>query len=151
MNIVIIGNGMYATGRGTDAYGTVLPAVFEWKRFGSTIEKLVIVGTNGKHSSQAKKKVKELSSKTGIFIETEVYPKEGDVNRNAYKEVLRAIEKPACAIVVVPDHLHYQVVSDCLKAGLHVLVVKPLTPTVEEGRKLIDLANANNLYCGVEF
>ena len=151
MNIVIIGNGMYATGRGTDAYGTILPAVFEWKRFGSTIEKLVIVGTNGKHSSQAKKKVKELSSKTGIFIETEVYPKEGDVNRNAYKEVIRAIEKPACAIVVVPDHLHYQVVSDCLKAGLHVLVVKPLTPTVEEGRKLIDLANANNLYCGVEF
>ena len=151
MNIVVIGNGMYATGRGTAFYGTILPAVYEWKRSGSKVDRLVIVGTNGKHSLQAKQKALELSRNTGVFIETEVHPKEGDINPNAYKKIINSIDKPACAIVVVPDHLHYQVISDCLSAKLHVLVVKPLTPKAEEGRKLIALANANNLYCGVEF
>jgi len=37
---------------------------------------------------------------------------------------------PGCAIVAVPDHLHYEVTSACLEKGLHTLVVKPLTPTV---------------------
>ena len=32
MNIVIIGTGMYVSGRGTDGYGTILPAIIEWKR-----------------------------------------------------------------------------------------------------------------------
>ena len=32
LNILVIGTGMYSTGRGTDAYGTVLPAINEWHR-----------------------------------------------------------------------------------------------------------------------
>ena len=58
---------------------------------------------------------------------------------------------PACAIVAVPDHLHYEVASACLEKGLHTLVVKPLTPTVKEARKLIFLAKKQNLYGAVEF
>ena len=53
--------------------------------------------------------------------------------------------------MVVPDHLHYQVAKDCLEAGLHTLVVKPLTPSVSEGRKLTNLAKARGLYGAVEF
>ena len=47
---------------------------------------------------------------------------------------------PACAIIAVPDHLHYEVASACLEKGLHTLVVKPLTPTVKEAKKLVSLA-----------
>ena len=55
-----------------------------------------------------------------------------------YRKLLERINKPSCAIIAVPDHLHYEVAKDCLDAGLHVLLVKPLTPTYEEGRKLVD-------------
>ncbi len=33
LNIVVIGTGMFSTGRGTNGYGTVLPAITEWLRF----------------------------------------------------------------------------------------------------------------------
>ena len=31
-DIVVIGSGLYVCGRGTEGHGTVLPAIFEWKR-----------------------------------------------------------------------------------------------------------------------
>ena len=39
LNIIVIGTGMYVSGRGTDTYGTVLPSIIEWKRKGNDIGK----------------------------------------------------------------------------------------------------------------
>ena len=47
--------------------------------------------------------------------------------------------------IVVPTTLHHQVAKDFLQAGVHVLVEKPITVTVEEADDLIALAKANNL------
>ena len=44
MNIIIIGTGMYVTGRGTGGYGTILPAITEWKRSGRPLSKVLLVG-----------------------------------------------------------------------------------------------------------
>ena len=43
--------------------------------------------------------------------------------------------------VAVPTDLHFQVVSQLLDQGKHVLVEKPLTSTLVDGRKLLDIAN----------
>ena len=32
INVLIVGTGAYVCGRGTEGYGTVMPAVCEWKR-----------------------------------------------------------------------------------------------------------------------
>ena len=50
MNIVVIGTGMYSTGRGTSAYGTILPAILEWERDNNNLGKTFFVGTNGNNS-----------------------------------------------------------------------------------------------------
>ena len=42
--------------------------------------------------------------------------------------------------VAVPTSAHYPVVKTCLQAGLHVLVEKPITSTIEEGQELVQLA-----------
>jgi predicted dehydrogenase len=42
--------------------------------------------------------------------------------------------------VAVPTSAHHAVVSDCLEAGAHVLVEKPIAVTVAEARDLIDRA-----------
>ncbi len=42
--------------------------------------------------------------------------------------------------VAVPTSAHYSVVKTCLEAGLHVLVEKPITSTIEEGHDLVRLA-----------
>ncbi|MXV61096.1 Gfo/Idh/MocA family oxidoreductase [Natronorubrum sp. JWXQ-INN-674] len=47
--------------------------------------------------------------------------------------------------VAVPTPVHYDVVSDCLNAGVHVLVEKPIAETIEQGRALAELARDNGV------
>ena len=47
--------------------------------------------------------------------------------------------------IVVPTVGHFEVASFFLNHGVHVLVEKPITNSVEDARALIDLARANNL------
>jgi predicted dehydrogenase len=45
-----------------------------------------------------------------------------------------------CASVVVPTQLHHRVAAELLAAGIDVLVEKPLTTTLDEGKELLELA-----------
>jgi predicted dehydrogenase len=45
-----------------------------------------------------------------------------------------------CATVAVPTQHHYPVARDLLEAGIDVLVEKPLTTAVDEGKALVELA-----------
>ena len=45
-----------------------------------------------------------------------------------------------CASVAVPTQHHYAVARDLLETGIDVLIEKPLTSTVEEGKALVELA-----------
>ncbi len=59
-----------------------------------------------------------------------------------YKQMLNEVDAVS---VVVPTNLHYQVVKDCLNAGKHVLVEKPITSTSKEAKELIEIAKQKNL------
>ena len=54
LNIVVIGTGMFATGRGTTGFGTVLPAISEWQRLEKNIGKVKI---NLKYNSNVHAKI----------------------------------------------------------------------------------------------
>ncbi len=151
LNILVIGTGMYSTGRGTDAYGTVLPAITEWYRNNSKKSKVIFVGTNGIHSVSSSRKAAQLAQDTGVNLDISFLPEKGDIDIEVYKRALKEIPRPACVVIVVPDHMHYQVAKDCLQEKLPVLIVKPLTPTAKEAKALIALAQKNNLFAAVEF
>ena len=151
LNVVVIGGGMYVSGRGTSGYGTVLPALSEWVRVGSHCGDLHCVTTSVDSACSVENKARELTVKTGIDLKLDVYPKSGSPIIEGYSEVIKKVQKPACAIIVVPDHLHYSVARDCLLEGLHVLLVKPMTPNVAEGIELIDIATKAKLHGAVEF
>lgn len=59
-----------------------------------------------------------------------------------YKDL---IDKVDAVSIVVPTFLHYKVARDFLKAGVHVLVEKPMTKTLEEADELIQLADKKKL------
>ena len=110
MTIVIIGNGMYVSGRGTKGYGTIMPAIFEYiRRGGSSIKEIKMVGTNRDGAIKAQKKVKELMDKMDISIIVKTYPINSENNSISYEHVLGNVDLPACAIVAVPDHLHFEI------------------------------------------
>jgi predicted dehydrogenase len=48
-------------------------------------------------------------------------------------------------IVAAPTHLHHPVALDCIAAGLHVLVEKPIAPSVEEGRQIVAAARTKGV------
>ena len=50
------------------------------------------------------------------------------------------IGKIDAATVVVPTQSHYQVAKDLLSHGVHILLEKPMTTTLEQAQALIDLA-----------
>ncbi len=59
-----------------------------------------------------------------------------------YREWLDLVDG---VIIAVPTNYHYAVTKDCLNAGKHVLLEKPLTKTLEEAIELFALAKQNNL------
>ena len=63
-----------------------------------------------------------------------------------YRTLLASADARIEAVcVAVPTERHHAVVRDCLAAGVHVLVEKPLSRTLEEADSLLELARARGL------
>lgn len=54
-----------------------------------------------------------------------------------YREILGEVDAVSIA---TPTPLHFPIAKECLERGVHVLVEKPITQTLEEGRALVELA-----------
>lgn len=57
-----------------------------------------------------------------------------------YQDFRMLIGKVDAVSVVVPTAQHYQIAREFLQHGIHVLVEKPITATVEQAAELVDLA-----------
>ena len=150
LNIVLIGNGMYSTGQGTEGYGTIVPAINEFNRKDKRVNLLHIVGSKAESTKKAKQKTDKLQNVTGCSLPIILSPIRED-NSEEYKKAIVEIEKPACAIIAVPDHLHYDITKFCLENNVHCLVVKPCPVNLKEAQDLTSIANEKGLLSWVEF
>ncbi|MFB4213095.1 Gfo/Idh/MocA family protein [Shouchella sp. JSM 1781072] len=62
-----------------------------------------------------------------------------------YKQLLQTNQLDG-AIITLPNQLHLEAVDACAKLGIHVLVEKPIAPTIEEGRAMIDLCKSHHVH-----
>ena len=74
--------------------------------------------------------VNELSEKTGV---------QGYTN---YKEMFPYVD---AVTIAAPTRFHYEIAKDCLLAGKHLLVEKPITTNYDHARELFDSAISKNL------
>jgi len=151
MKIVVVGNGVYVSGRGTRGYGTILPAVFEYGRENPDVDEVIMLGTNVAHAREAKDKAVELMNLMQVSIKISSGPESETSGMRATAKFLGTIPGPCCAIVAVPDHLHYPIATMCIEAGMHILVVKPLAPRISEVDQLVKILEKKKLYGAVEF
>jgi len=151
MNILIIGTGMYVCGRGTDGYGTILPAIYEWKREHRETGNIYIAGSHLDGIKVLNGKINELNKLFGFDIKPRYFPENEVSDSEAFIKAIHEIAKPACAIVAVPDNLHRKIAGYTIENGLHTLVVKPLASTIQEVIELIELQQRHGVYCAVEF
>lgn len=66
-------------------------------------------------------------------------------NTQAYDDYHDLLGKVDVVSIAVPTSLHYRVANDFLKAGVHVLLEKPIAHTMEEARELFRQAAVNNV------
>ncbi len=65
-----------------------------------------------------------------------------------YREMIGAVDAVSIA---VPTQCHHAVAGDFLKAGVHVLLEKPISETLEQADELIALADRNRLVFQIGF
>ena len=149
LSVVVIGAGMYVCGRGTDGLGIVLPTLVQAAARGE-LQEIWVAATSSGSLAQMRDKLDQINARLGTSVRVHGVPAAGQ-NPLAYRTALAGIPRPACAIVVVPDHLHAPITEDVIDAGLPVLVVKPLTSTRAEAMRLIRQAQSKGVYGAVEF
>ncbi len=59
-----------------------------------------------------------------------------------YHDILSQVDAVS---LTVPTSLHYKIARDILEAGIHCLIEKPITETIEEASTLIEIAQNNRL------
>jgi len=64
----------------------------------------------------------------------------GSLGLHRFGSVAQLAKAVDCAVVATPTSTHYDVARELIEAGCDVLVEKPITAEVEQGRRLVDLA-----------
>ena len=65
------------------------------------------------------------------------------VRYNDYRRMFDAHQHLDAVVIATPDHHHAVAARMAMERGLHVYVQKPLTHTIEEGRRLLTMARAD--------
>jgi len=65
---------------------------------------------------------------------------------NDYHKLIGSID---AASIAVPTKNHYHIAKELLKAGIHLLIEKPITQTVKEADELLFIADSKNLVLAV--
>ena len=65
---------------------------------------------------------------------------ENTLKLKRYESVAALAKDIDCAVVATPTTTHYEVAAELLAAGCDVMIEKPITPSVEEAQRLIELA-----------
>ena len=68
-----------------------------------------------------------------------------------YKEVIAKMAPRQAVVIAMPDQLHYPVIMEALKAGQHILCVKPLVLKYEHTLEIEKSAYKKGLFMGVEY
>jgi predicted dehydrogenase len=63
----------------------------------------------------------------------------------AYTSLEQVLDRVDLLSIVVPTQYHFDVAQQCLEAGCHILLEKPVTQTVDEAERLIALAHQKSL------
>ena len=148
MRILIIGAGMYVSGRNETGSGTLLSALAQISKSRS-IASVTIVATKASNADEISKATQRINNIVGSNLAVYYQVIRGSIPEAI--DLLCAAQSFDCAIVCVPDHLHFEYSRALITHQIPCLVVKPLVPTLKEGVELEKLSSSLNVYAAVEF
>ncbi|MDC3043601.1 Gfo/Idh/MocA family oxidoreductase [Candidatus Pelagibacter sp.] len=148
LDLIIIGGGMFVSGQTIDDFGTILPSVLQAKK-NNKINKITICCNSLKTAKKNLKKFNILKKLLNLKSNIEIFPKKKD-DPECYLKIIKK-DRFDCAIVSVPDHLHFRICKNVLKHKIHCLVVKPMVTKINHAKELIAISKKHRLIGQVEF
>jgi D-galacturonate reductase len=121
------------------------------------INKVLLAGTNGtkfpgirEHLKQGLSIYKNMAHLANEFLS---FPKDDVTNDPlSYRVALQQMRPGDAVIIFTPDHTHYEIICDCLRAEMHVYCAKPLVQKLEHHLNIIQILknSKRHLLTGVE-
>lgn len=148
MRILIVGAGMYVTGRDETGPGVILSSLGETSRE-IPISEVVVCARHAENRSVVAEATRRINRVLGSHLQVSYRAVTGNP-----AETVQDLWKEGPfdgAVVCVPDHLHFPYLEALLEQKAHCLSVKPLTPTLAEAKILVEIQEKNNVYGAVEF
>lgn len=144
VDVLVVGGGMYVTGKGSQTAGTIGPALLEGRRRG-VVGSIAIVTTSVDSAQDAANRMAELGDQMGVPGHCQVLDGSAGIERAL------ADTQAQAALVAVPDHLHASLTCPLLQRGLHCLVVKPMAQSLDEALRMARAAEEAGVLGEVEF
>ena len=144
IDVAIIGAGMIV-------HDLILPSVYHLQRTG-TVGNISICGTRSSSLKALMDNAEIKEAFPGQHFTPYPDPSagiEGDLS--LYKKVLASLPPYQTVVIALPDQIHYPVIMDTLEANQHILCVKPLVLTYNEGEIIIEKARQKRLFVGIEY
>lgn len=147
MNLLIVGCGMYVTGRGGTGMGTILTSVMQ--ALGDDNAHGITVCATSKDNAEV---VSEAAQRirNALGLSSTVYYEAFDGTPSSLA-TLAHDRKIDVAIISTPDPFHFEQLQVLMNHGIHCLCVKPLVPTAAEHQILAELAADQGVYAAIEF
>ena len=148
MNILVVGAGMYVTGRHTSGPGSALGSIGELSKT-LDIDSITVVSKSESSINDVNRSRDIINKELNIDVSIEFIAL-GDDSLNKLQDII-SLNTFHCAIVALPDHLHYSFGKLLIENKIHCFIVKPLTPTLEESLDLVSLQRKNKVLGVVDF
>ena len=139
---------MYVTGRHTSGPGSALGSIGELSKT-LNIDSITVVSKSESSLNDVIRSRDIINKELNIDVSIEFIAL-GDDSLNKLQDII-SLNKYDCAIVAIPDHLHYSFGKLLIENKIHCFFVKPLTPTLEESLDLVSLQRKNKVLGVVDF
>jgi len=149
MKILVLGAGMYVTGKGSDGPGTILPSLVQLSTE-LPIHEVIIAARQATNAEQVNQCAKALNQQLGAGLQCRYVTLSSDEPDKCVALLLEEHTFDAC-IVSTPDHTHAAYLCALLQRKVPTLVVKPFVATLEEAKDVLALQNNAGGYGAVEF
>jgi predicted dehydrogenase len=104
------------------------------------------VGYLGKFHAQKFAQIPGADLVAVVDVDTEARERvAGELGTDAVDDYRKLLGNVDAVSIVVPTPAHFEIAEAFLDSGSHVLVEKPVTETVEQATRLIDIAKARNV------
>jgi D-galacturonate reductase len=80
----------------------------------------------------------------------ETFPADDIIDPKSYLQAISSFQPGDAVTIFTPDDTHFTIALSCIEHGLHVLITKPVTQTLEHHRLLHEAAIRKNVLVAVE-